>query len=119
MAISNINSGQPTTSVSSVASPKTISTTDNAKASAEKFAATIVTLSAQARKLSLSGDTKAPTQTQAQTRTTQTQNSGRSDESAAAQNQTRTRDNIDTVLAQTKEAAKETPPARSRINTYA
>ncbi|TAJ79077.1 MAG: hypothetical protein EPO42_06870 [Gallionellaceae bacterium] len=109
MAISNINSSQQTASVSSVTSARTVSTTDNAKAGAEKFAATIVTLSAQARRLSQTDATSAPI------KATQAQNSSRTDADIAQKNQVRTKEIAESSATQ----AKETPPARSRINTYA
>ncbi len=111
MAISNINSSPQTPSIGSVTSTRGVSTTDNAKASAEKFAATIVTLSAQAIKLGQSNGTSAQTQT----KTAQTQNSNQVDAGVAQKNQTRTIETIESAAAQ----AKETPPTRSRINTYA
>lgn len=101
MAISNIHSSQQPPSVNSLTPSKPVSSSDNAKTNAEKFAATIVTLSAQARKLNLSDN--APVQ-----------NPNRVDTAVSA-----TAHASAPQTAKPGAASPQETPSRSPINTYA
>jgi hypothetical protein len=121
MAISNVNSTNSPASVSSVSSTAATSQANRGKQSAEPQEAAIVTLSAQARKLSLSQPAPASAPAQSQTRSNQVQATNRADTAVTEKVVAKAKEAAESPAAQLREP--ETQPKRNetktRINTYA
>lgn len=117
MAVSNINSSSQPASVSSVSSTSPAAQPNRNKPSVDRQEATVVTLSAQARRLSLSQDTTAPSQT----RTNQAQATARADTEVTEKVISKAKEAAESPEAQLREP--ETQPQKNeikgRVNTYA
>ncbi|KAF0200300.1 MAG: hypothetical protein FD173_2314 [Gallionellaceae bacterium] len=117
MAVSNINSSSQPASVSSVSSTSPAAQPNRSKPSVDRQEATVVTLSAQARRLSLSQDTTAPSQTH----TNQAQAANRLDMAVTEKVISKAKEAAESPEAQLREP--ETQPQKSeikgRVNTYA
>ena len=109
MAISSVSNTNKLSSSGPAAAPAVAPSTNRARAGDEQQDAAIVTLSAQARKLSLSQATPAASQT----RNTQTQAATRADTAAVAKVEKGASEAAEAPAAQQKENEYK------RINTYA
>ena len=110
MAISNISPTPATSSVKAITSNAFSSGASKAKSTDYQQDGSVVTLSAQARKLSMAQG--APEQTQ----TTQTQTSTQADKMATAKVEAGAREAAEAPLARIKENELR---ARASVNTYA
>ena len=117
MAVSNVSSPSQPASVSSVSSTAPAAQPNRGRPSVDRQEATVVTLSAQARKMSLAQDTPAASQT----RTNQAQAAARADTAATEKVVLKAKEAAESPAAQLREP--ETQPKRSEvkvsINTYA
>ncbi len=117
MAVSNVNSTNQPASVSSVSSTAPAAQSNRGKPSVDRQEATVVTLSAQARRLSLSQDIPAPSQTRAN----QAQAANRLDTAVTEKVVSKAKEAAESPEAQLREP--ETQPKRNAtkgsINTYA
>lgn len=117
MAVSNVNSPNQPASVSSVSSTAPAAQPNRGRPSVDRQEATVVTLSAQARRLSLSQDLPVPSQT----RTNQAQAANRLDSAVTEKVVLKAKEAAESPEAQLREL--EPQPQRNetkgRVNTYA
>ena len=115
MAISNISNSNPLSSARSVTATNNDSAANRTQVQEDRQPATIVTLSAQAKKLNSEQTAITHTESQAQTRSNQALSVTQADKAAVTKVETGARDAAEAPVARQQDESVE----RKRINTYA